>query len=585
MKTKDGSSTDVENNLLESYKPSGSRNTTVYGSVDTGWAWVIMIAITFWNNLVSGTLKSFGVLYLEYLDLYQRGPVMTAWLGFSFSITITLIAPLSGYIGDHVSLKIQRILVMVLSVVMAAAMAATGWMPRLEGAILTYGSAGFAVSLVDTPILSLLCKYFKKRRFLASGVVFAGASLGTLILPPLITYLVDCYSIRGAMVIFGGIWLNTMIVGAVIRPLRETPTTGADDKFGDPRESKDEESIQPARIDPIMASEEENNSKMSRSSLGLDLRPATTNLLIGCSKKSLDKMSNPRMFQTYPHSTSLPFLPAILSHINGGSREPDLSKDTNEILFSPDSTKNKTKSCDGQNIKTSNREINAPSTRQSEESSFGKRSCQLLHSYWSFLKTPGLPLVIFTLCAGSFAYFNQFFIFPSLAREFGMTKIRGAMLVSAANITELLSRLLVGVLVDEGRVKTPRLVQVSFALSAVLAMAVSFCSSQILLFVYSGLFGLFGGVFFPFAIPLMVELVPVSQISSAAGVFVFVSGIGISLGPPVLGGVKVLTGTFVHSLRVCSIFYVFALGSYILHRRNLKKCRTTKDTILEIAEH
>ena len=55
-----------------------------------------LAAITFWNNLVSGTLKSFGVLYLEYLDLYQRGPVMTAWLGFSFSITITLIGRLFG---------------------------------------------------------------------------------------------------------------------------------------------------------------------------------------------------------------------------------------------------------------------------------------------------------------------------------------------------------------------------------------------------------------------------------------------------------------------------------------------------------
>jgi len=37
---------------------------------------------------------------------------------------------------------------MVLSVVMAAAMAATGWMPRLEGAILTYGSAGICYGLV-----------------------------------------------------------------------------------------------------------------------------------------------------------------------------------------------------------------------------------------------------------------------------------------------------------------------------------------------------------------------------------------------------------------------------------------------------
>ena len=60
--TKDGSSTDVENNLLESYKPSGSRNTTVYGSVDTGWAWVIMIGRIPVNKLFLFIMKFIYIL-------------------------------------------------------------------------------------------------------------------------------------------------------------------------------------------------------------------------------------------------------------------------------------------------------------------------------------------------------------------------------------------------------------------------------------------------------------------------------------------------------------------------------------------
>ena len=47
-------------------------------------------ALFTWNTLLAGTMKSFGVLYLEFLELYQRGPVATAWIGCTFSLVLTL---------------------------------------------------------------------------------------------------------------------------------------------------------------------------------------------------------------------------------------------------------------------------------------------------------------------------------------------------------------------------------------------------------------------------------------------------------------------------------------------------------------
>ena len=365
---------------------------------------------------------------------------------------------------------------------------------------------------MDTPILSLICKYFKKRQFLASGIVFAGSSFGTLILPPLITYLVECYAIRGALVILGGIWLNVMVVGAVMRPIRAIPANSAADSLDDVENETE------------FPEADEKMDEIKRSTLSLEIRTMPVNLFISCSRRSLDRIHVQSGFQNHQQSRSVPCIPMSTTN------EPNLNTDGTSVSthIAPNNSNTCTNPAD-------QRETKGGERCNVVELSICEKSCSILCAYWQFIKTPGLPLLVFTLCAASFGYFNQFFVFPSLARELRMTKLQGAMLVSVSNITELLSRLLIGLLVDKGLIRKPLLVQISFALSAVLAMAVSFFRHQTLLFVYSGLFGLLGGVFIPFAIPLMAELVPVSQISSAAGVFVLVTGIGISLGPPILG--------------------------------------------------
>ena len=43
-------------------------------------------ACCLWNFIIAGTLKAFGVIYLELLELYGKSPSETAWVGFAFSI-------------------------------------------------------------------------------------------------------------------------------------------------------------------------------------------------------------------------------------------------------------------------------------------------------------------------------------------------------------------------------------------------------------------------------------------------------------------------------------------------------------------
>ena len=79
--------------------------------------------------------------------------------------------------------------------------------------------------MVDTPILSLLSEYFVHKRSTASGVAFAGGSLGGFVLPPIIASANVEYGVRGTLMILGGVWLHLLVIAAVMFPL--PPRTAA----------------------------------------------------------------------------------------------------------------------------------------------------------------------------------------------------------------------------------------------------------------------------------------------------------------------------------------------------------------------
>ncbi len=121
-------------------------------------------------------------------------------------------------------------------------------------------------------------------------------------------------------------------------------------------------------------------------------------------------------------------------------------------------------------------------------------------------------------------------------------------------------RLLSGVLVDRKKVRKTLLIQISFAATALLGFGFSFWIQRTSLMVYAALFGLLGGIFIPLCIPLLVELVNERQVSSAAGLFPLFTGLGISLGPPILGKIYTLHKKVIRILIILNFLY----SSYML---------------------
>ena len=68
----------------------------------------------------------------------------------------------------------------------------------------------------------LVQTYFSTRRTLAMGISICGSSVGMMVCPPLVNFLMEIYGWRGCLIIQSAICLHGLPVSLLLRPLRET---------------------------------------------------------------------------------------------------------------------------------------------------------------------------------------------------------------------------------------------------------------------------------------------------------------------------------------------------------------------------
>ncbi|KAG9342301.1 hypothetical protein JZ751_016803 [Albula glossodonta] len=83
------------------------------------------------------------------------------------------------------------------------------------------GGLGLAFNL--QPALTMIGKYFFKKRPIANGLAMAGSPVFLSTLAPLNQYLFNSYGWRGSFLILGGLLLNCCVAGSLMRPLGPPP--------------------------------------------------------------------------------------------------------------------------------------------------------------------------------------------------------------------------------------------------------------------------------------------------------------------------------------------------------------------------
>lgn len=187
---------------------------------DGGYAWVVLCGAMLVNILIpGGAIKSFGILFVEFLENMDASPTAASWIPALCYFLYSSLGPLSSILSVKYS---YRTVTFVGAGFCSAGMILTHWATSIQYLYISYGVfVGIGAGLSFPPTVYIVTSYFTKMRGLANGLCISGSALGSIFLPPILRVLLDKYDYRGACLIMGAITLNCFIAALFYDPVEK----------------------------------------------------------------------------------------------------------------------------------------------------------------------------------------------------------------------------------------------------------------------------------------------------------------------------------------------------------------------------
>ncbi|XP_041066122.1 monocarboxylate transporter 12-B [Carcharodon carcharias] len=184
---------------------------------DGGWGWMVVISCFLVTVCTRAVSRCFSIFFVEFQNYFAQDYAMTAWIHSTVDCTTMLFAPVGSIISNRYSTRVAVILGGVLA---SAGLILSSFATCLEYLYLSLGVlTGCGYALAYSPAVSIVGKYFCKRKAVAYGLAMSGSGIGTFVLAPVVQLLIEQYSWRGALLILGGLVANICVCGALLRPL------------------------------------------------------------------------------------------------------------------------------------------------------------------------------------------------------------------------------------------------------------------------------------------------------------------------------------------------------------------------------
>ncbi|XP_035694194.1 monocarboxylate transporter 13-like [Branchiostoma floridae] len=184
---------------------------------DGGWGWMVVVGTFFIHVVVVGSAKSFGVFYAEFREIFQESAGITSFIGSILGAVLLMCSPIAGALSNLTSC---RTVIIAGGVISAVGLGASFFAQTMIHLFFSVGIlTGFGLCLVYSPSLAMIGRYFDKRHATANGIAVCGSGVGIFALPPLFQFLIDEFGWRGALLIVGGLLLNSCVCGALMKPI------------------------------------------------------------------------------------------------------------------------------------------------------------------------------------------------------------------------------------------------------------------------------------------------------------------------------------------------------------------------------
>ncbi|XP_051969117.1 monocarboxylate transporter 9-like [Xyrauchen texanus] len=192
-----------------------SRNTKK--APDGGWGWAIVFASFMGQLLAYGSPQSVGVLYPEWLNTFQDGKGMTAWVGSLVSGVGLIASPICSACVVNFG---ARPVTIFSGVMVSGGLMLSAFAPNVQFLIFSYGIVvGLGCGLVYAATVTIICQYFDVRRGLALGIVTTGTSIGGFLYATVQNELIALFGLDGCLLLIGCFALNIIACAGLMRPL------------------------------------------------------------------------------------------------------------------------------------------------------------------------------------------------------------------------------------------------------------------------------------------------------------------------------------------------------------------------------
>jgi len=162
--------------------------------LDSGRAWMVVVAAFLASAVTLGTVYSFGSFFGSMSADFGTGKGETAVVFGVTTFSFFWLSLITGRLADRFG---PRPMMLVGAVSLFIGMMATSKVSSITVGYLTYGAgAGLAGACAYIPMVATVGGWFERRRAAAVSIAVAGIGVGTLVMNPLVTWLLETYSWR-----------------------------------------------------------------------------------------------------------------------------------------------------------------------------------------------------------------------------------------------------------------------------------------------------------------------------------------------------------------------------------------------------